>query len=91
MKKYRSKLKIMSDMLSIIASEGRAGPTKIMYGANLSHERLVRYLNELEERGLIKEVKVEERSFYELTDKGSSFLTELRKLEAFAKAFGVEL
>jgi len=91
MKKYRSKLKIVADILSTIASEGRAGPTKIMYGANLSHERLVKYLKELEELKLVRSSKIGERTTYELTRKGLDFLAEFKKIEAFSKAFGIEV
>ena len=90
MKRYRSRLRIVADILSIIASEGRAGPTRIMYGANLSHERLVKYLRDLVQRGLVKEVELEGRVAYELTDKGAELLPELRRLLEFARAFGVE-
>ncbi|RLF14455.1 MAG: hypothetical protein DRJ97_06255 [Thermoprotei archaeon] len=91
MKRYRSRLRIVADILSIIASEGRAGPTRIMYGANLSHERLVKYLKRLEELGLIKSLKMGDRTAYELTEKGLDFLAEFRRIEAFSKAFGVEV
>ncbi|HEW89841.1 MAG TPA: hypothetical protein ENG43_00675, partial [Candidatus Bathyarchaeota archaeon] len=59
--RYRSKLRIIADILAVINEEGgSAGPTRILYGANLSHERMVRYLAEMEEKGLVKRVELEE-------------------------------
>ena len=39
---YRSKMRILVDMMRAIQGEGEegAGPTKILYAANLSHDRL---------------------------------------------------
>ena len=38
---YRSKMRILADMMRAIQSEGEegVGPTKILYAANLSHDR----------------------------------------------------
>jgi len=87
--KYRSQLRIYADILRVVEGErGNAKPTHILYGANLSHDRLVKYLNELRERGLIEETGVADRSAYSLTDKGIEFLKEFRKISEFAEAFG---
>jgi len=51
----------------------------------------VRYLNELKEKGLIKEVREEGAVKYFLTKKGFEFLSEFRRIERFAEAFGIEL
>jgi len=89
---YRSRLRIMVDILSVIAQEGgSARPTRILYGANLSHDRLVRYLSEMEARGLIRAVQEEEHVRYELTEKGLRLLREIKKVEEFLRAFGLEI
>jgi predicted transcriptional regulator len=55
--KYRSQIRIYADMLLAIEKErGNARPTHILYGANLSHDRLVRYRAHLKETGLIEEI-----------------------------------
>lgn len=72
MGKYRGKLRIIADILSV-ASDG-AKKTQIMYGANLSHVLLKRYLTEVMNAGLV--------SFeggadcYRLTRKGWEFLSK---------------
>jgi len=87
--KYRSQLRIYADILRVVERErGNAKPTHILYGANLSHDRLVKYLTQLRERGLIEETGVADRTAYSLTDKGIEFLKEFRKVSEFAEAFG---
>ena len=89
-KAYRSKTRIYLDMLRAIRSEGgKSGPTKILYGANLSHDRLTRYLNQLIELGLVAESKKDDKTYYLLTDKGIDFLREFGRIERFAEAFGI--
>jgi len=86
---YRSKIRICFDILDVIRKEeGLARPTKILYGANLSHDRLMRYLKELQETGLIERIEKEGRVYYSLTQKGREFLREFRKIEEFLTAFG---
>jgi len=89
-KEYRSKARINIDILRVIKREGgKCGPTRILYGANLSHDRLIRYLTQLKELQLIAEVKENDKAFYVLTDKGKQFLNELSRIERFADAFGI--
>lgn len=52
--KQRSPLRIKLDVLNAVKDEGEAKPTHILYKANLSHERLVKYLEELTAKGLIE-------------------------------------
>ena len=91
---YRSKMRILADMMRAIQSEGEdgAGPTKILYAANLSHDRLTQYLDELEEKELIKQIgDSESNRVYRLTEKGREFLSEFVKMEKFSEAFGIEI
>jgi len=87
--KYRSQIRIVADILHAIEREkGNAKPTHILYGANLSHDRLVKYLTQLKEQDLIEETGVSDRTTYSLTDRGAEFLREFRKVSQFAEAFG---
>ncbi len=91
---YRSKMRILADMMRAIQREGEegAGPTKILYAANLSHDRLIQYLDELLEKTLIIETDSESESrIYHLTEKGREFLKEYVRIEWFSKAFGIEI
>ncbi len=94
MTKYRSKIRILVDMMRTIKREGSngVGPTRILYGANLSHDRLTQYLDELMEKRLILENEIDENTrVYALTEKGREFLQEFKKVERFSEAFGIEV
>jgi predicted transcriptional regulator len=87
-------MRILADMMRAIQSEGEdgAGPTKILYAANLSHDRLTQYLEELIEKDLIKEVNPgSDNRLYLLTEKGREFLREFLRMERFSEAFGIEI
>jgi predicted transcriptional regulator len=87
-------MRILADMMRAIQSEGEdgAGPTKILYAANLSHDRLTQYLDELVEKELVIETgDGESNRVYHLTEKGREFLREFVKMEKFSEAFGIEI
>lgn len=70
MSKYRDRLQIIASILSIASR--RAKKTQIMYQANLSYKLLCRYLNEVQDAGL---VFYENEGCYALTAKGKEFLS----------------
>lgn len=70
---------------------GKSRPTRILYGANLSHDRLMKHLGQLIELGLVEEEKQDDAVMYKLTDKGRKFLIEFIKMEKFAEAFGITI
>ena len=87
--KYRSEIKILADILKVIQRERKAKPTRILYKANLSYERLNKYLEKLKTARLILEEEDESGSkYYVLTQEGERFLREYEKFEKFAEAFG---
>jgi predicted transcriptional regulator len=89
--KYRSQLRIYVDIMRVIQREGNeAKPTRILYGANLSHDRLVKYLDELKTLEVIQETGTDEK-FYSLTQKGIEFMNNFRRVESFASAFGFKI
>ncbi|RLI59876.1 MAG: hypothetical protein DRO87_01630 [Candidatus Thorarchaeota archaeon] len=93
-KVYRSKMRILADMMRAVQEAGveGAGPTKILYAANLSHDRLTQYLEELLEKELITILDSNcSNKTYLLTDKGREFLREFVKVERFSEAFGIEI
>lgn len=85
----RSALKIYLDILVTVRDEGNTKPTRILYRANLSHDRLVRYLGELTSKGLLEERQDEDSKFYVLTPKGLDFINQVKKAEAFVMGFGL--
>ena len=89
--KSRSALRINLDILNAVREEGDAKPTHILYKANLSHDRLVKYLDELTGKGLIEMKQEGENRSYRITTKGVSFLIEIRRAEAFIQGFGLAI
>jgi len=91
-KEYRSKARIYADILnSILKHGGRSGPTRILYGVNLSYDRLMKHLGQLIELGLVGEEEVDGESVFKLTDRGRAFVLEFIKVEKFAEAFGISI
>ena len=73
MTKYRDRLDIIADVLTVVKDGSKK--TRIMYMANLSYTLLTRYLTEVIENGLVRKA---DRKTYELTDKGFNFLQEFK-------------
>ena len=71
MGKYRDRLQIIADILSIVSVQG-AKKTHVMYQANLSFKLTSKYLADLLEAKLI----TSNSSLYEITDKGLDFLAK---------------
>ena len=89
--KYRSKGRIFADILRAVQDDGKAITTHILYKSNLSHDRLTKYLQNLEEGGLLKRSEEKEKTYYEITDKGKHFLSEFQRMEAFVSGFGLDI
>lgn len=88
----RSKINILVDILRLVQrKDGRAKPTHILYGANLSHARLKKYLDLLLMNEFIEKMDRGNHVFYRITLKGQKFISEFKKVEELSKAFGVPI
>lgn len=87
----RSSLKIHLDILETVRNEGPSKPTRIVLAANLSHDRLVRYLAELVSQGLLEENRETTARLYALTARGLDFINQIRETQAFLAEFGLEM
>lgn len=94
--KRRSRLELIYDILLAIQNKGGTiKPTHLMYKSNLSHKLLNSYLDELigKELVVIEEIQHKKRQSPSkvilLTDKGSGFLAEFRRMREFTDAFGL--
>ncbi len=71
----RDKLDILARILEITLTPCKK--THILYKANLNYYQLNRYLNELLDLGLVKEVRTP-YSGYVITEKGKDFLSIMK-------------
>ncbi|MBC7110277.1 MAG: winged helix-turn-helix transcriptional regulator [Archaeoglobi archaeon] len=85
----RERLEIMHDILKIIRDHGNSIlPTPLLRFSNLSTQNFNKYVEELKNRGLIREIYDERgRKYYTLTDKGFKFLEKYRKIKEFIEEF----
>jgi predicted transcriptional regulator len=89
--KYRSRFRIYVDIIELIQQEGkRAKPKRMLNDTNLSHDRLIKYIEELKALKIIQESE-SDRGTYNLTPKGFEFMKAFGKVEAFVQAFGFKL
>jgi predicted transcriptional regulator len=81
---------IISDMLRMIKErDGRIKPTHLMYKANLSHNQMKMYLNELIEKGLVEKNSSEKVNEIIITKKGRDFFLKYSQMKEFEEVFGL--
>ncbi|MAF36827.1 hypothetical protein CL622_06950 [archaeon] len=86
----RTSFEIINDILFLMQRKGgKLKPTHILYGGNLSYDRLKKYMEQLEKRKLVEVTFEKEKKFYLLTDRGYEYVNEARKLKQFTEAFGI--
>lgn len=86
MERKRNKMEIIHDMLRIIQNKnGKIKKTHLMYKANLSHNQMKAYLDELKKSGLIENSP----SSFLITDKGKDFFLKYSQLREFERTFGL--
>jgi len=78
---HRSRLEIVSAILSMCRANSNTRKTRIMYKSNLSYSQLQRYLALLVSIGLLEKENVEGTEFFKLTKKGDEFLKEYQQIK----------
>jgi len=78
--KYRrSRVELYIDVLRAIYN-GRRSPSRIVYTANLSYDRVMRCIDFLEEQGLIQRAE-DEKKRYMVTEKGRDVIQYFSEVE----------
>ena len=84
----RNKLNIIYDILGVIQKRGEIKKTHIMYQANLSHNQMKLYLNELYKKKFIENTD-SEKPLIKITKKGGDFFKQYAQVKEFEKTFGL--
>jgi predicted transcriptional regulator len=92
LKARRSKVSIIIDVLSYLSEEGGEAPaTRIAQATGLAYDRLVRLLEELNEKGIVVVEAGERARRVKLTRKGFLVLQKLRNLRDLLEDLGIEV
>lgn len=90
MERKRNRIEIMHDMLKIIQEKkGKIKRTHLMYKANLSHNQMKAYLDELNKKGLIEDVCNGNKKSLNITKKGQDFFLQYLQIREFERTFGL--
>jgi len=76
--------------LDIIIEQGIT-ITPLIRKSNLSHKRLVGFINKLTQSNLINRVETNGKITFIITEKGRVYLDEYKKFSSIAESFGLEL
>ena len=90
MARKRERSDIVLDMLiSIQEKGGKIKPTHLMYQANLAHQQMKSYLEELIEKQLIQKIKEKKYEYIIITDNGLKFIEKISQMKEFERTFGL--
>jgi len=88
-RRRRDRLEVIYDILKIIRQHHNSiKPTPLLRYSNLSSQSFSEYINELLEKGFVKEITNEkEKKFLTLTDKGFRYLEKYKLILGFIEEF----
>ncbi len=88
---YRTKMKILEDILDVIVQGGREGVliSAISRKANLSHYTVLDKCKGLISAGLVESFKNDHNRKFIITKKGIHFFQELKRFRSFAKSINI--
>ena len=86
----RNKIEIIFDILNAIRERNnKIKITQILHKANISHNKLKIYLEELFEKELIEEIIEKKQKYFILTKKGFDYLEKLNQMKKFMESFEI--
>lgn len=90
--KRRTKIEIIHDMLKAIQDKGGTiKPTHLLYKSNLSHKKMVEYIEDLKAKEMISEIEVDKgNKNFKISEKGLQYISDYKKIRQFSDAFGID-
>lgn len=89
--RYRSRSRLVMDLLGSIKEEGPVGVTRLLVAANLTHGKFQELLSSFEANGWVVAERAAERIQWSITEKGRRVLAELRRVDAAMQDYGLGL
>jgi len=90
--KKRSRLSIIYDILSYIEREGgEVLATRLATATGLAYDRLVKILDELNDKNIVHMIVDERSRRVKITDKGLVLLKKIRDLKDLLKDLGIDI
>jgi len=90
MVRKRERSDIILDMLvSIQDKGGKIKPTHLMYKANLAHQQMKSYLEDLIDKDFVREIKDKGYKYIIITDHGLKFVEKISQMKEFERTFGL--
>lgn len=90
MSERRNQLEIVYDILQAIQDKGGLiRPTHLLYKSNLSHARMKEYIEQLTGKGMILLTEKNSKPHFGITEQGSKFLVDYKKVRELTEAFGL--
>lgn len=88
---YRSRSRLVLDLLAAISSEGPVGVSRLLLVANLTHAKLQELLGSFEGLGWVSAERDGERTRWKITERGAHVLADLRRIDAAMQDYGLGL
>lgn len=88
---YRSRSRLIMDLLAAIQEEGPVGVTRLLLVANITHAKLQGLLTGFEQEAWVQVDRAGERSQWVITGKGERVLADLRRVDAVMQDHGLGL
>lgn len=90
---YRNSMQIVVDLLTVTEQSGQEGikTTSLLTKANLSHNRLSKFIDNLTGAGLINKIEYDGKNTFVITPKGRQYLESYKRFSSIAESFGLEM
>lgn len=88
-KEYRSRARVVLELLAAVQGEGPVGVTRLASVVNLPHGRLQEHLAGFEANGLVEAEAGQDRTAWRITARGNQALEELRRIDRAMRDFGL--